>query len=119
MSAFPVNQYYEGDLYISLHSPNILPEFKRENIFKKLSMGMVNFISYSESQTKLLPPPYETKCRDYDKLLNTRSDCIQKCVDQKLSEEFGLNCTWSYENYMLIRKENPFGSSNKSICDYF
>ena len=116
--AFPFIRYHEGDLYISLHSSNILPEFKRENIFQKLSMSKVNFITYSETQTKLLPPPYETKCKEYDRTQNTRSDCIQKCVDQKLSQEFDLNCTWTFNNLILIRKKNSFESSYKSLCNH-
>ena len=117
--SFPFIRFYEGDLYVSLHSSNILPEFKRENIFQKLKMGMVNFITYSESQTILLPAPYETDCKEYDKSeeQNTRSDCIEKCVDQRLTDDFGLKCTWTFENLNLVRRDNRF-QSNKHLCNH-
>ena len=64
VSSFPSIRYYSGDIYVSLHSPNDLPDFKRENIFQELRMGIVNFITYTETQTKLLPKPYETKFKE-------------------------------------------------------
>ena len=117
---FPFIKFHEGDLYISLHSPNVLPDFKRENIFQKLKMSMVNFITYSESQTKLLPPPFETHCRDYDldKSGETRNDCLEKCVDERLSTKFELKCIWSFNNMKLIRPDVMTNISMKSFCDH-
>ena len=116
--SFPLQKYYQDDLYVSLHSPNTLPDFKRENSYQKLEMGMVNFITYSESRIKLL-----TKCTEYelksDGKQNTRNDCIQKCVDNKLKQKYNLNCIWSYDNFKLMRQHNLFDQAEKSICNYF
>ena len=117
--SFPTRIYYTDDFYIALHSPNILPEYQRDNIFQKLTMGKINFITYSESQTKLLPPPYETKCRDYvtdeNGLTYTRSDCLHECLNSGLEEKFKLNCTWTFSNYKLVREHTNI---NKTFCNY-
>ena len=80
-------------------------------------MGKVNFITYSESVTRLLPPPYVSNCKEYDKSeeQNTRSDCIQSCVDQNIMDKFNLNCIWSYGNLNLIRNQNI---TYKHICNW-
>ena len=61
--SFPLNRLYNENFYISLHSQNNLPDYKLENVFRKLEMGRCNFITYSERQTKRLPPPYQTNCK--------------------------------------------------------
>ena len=118
--SFPYEKYYNDDFYVSLHSPNILPDYKRENTFQKLKMGKYNFIAYSESQTRLLPTPYETKCRVYglnnSREQDMRSDCINKCIARKLTEKFYINCFWFTDK--LIRRENLFEFAQAHICDW-
>ena len=116
VSSFPFIRLYEGDIYVSLHSPNSLPDFKRENVFHELKMGMVNFITYSETQTKLLPEPYETKCKTYE--LETRAECVHICMNERLCEVFHLDCVWTLHNNKLIRKDALGDLANKSLCNH-
>ena len=118
------------DLHIAVHSSNILPDFKKENLFlNPMRMGKVNFITYSqggpraqellsESKSILLPSPYLTKCKDYDlKREGMRTDCINRCVDRKMREGLNIECVWTYENYRLISKQSSEYLSNTTICD--
>ena len=88
----------ERNIVFTLHSPNILPEYLFEYQFRKLKLGVQNLITYSESQTVLLPPPYKTNCKHYPinstGEQNMRSDCINQCVNDKLEKEFQLGCVW-------------------------
>ena len=114
--SFPYNKYYDGDFYIALHSSNILPNYERDNIFQKMNMGKINFITYSESQTKLLQSPYQTNCREYKTDGNgLRSDCLHNCVNSRLEEKFNLNCTWTFANFKLVRENSPI---DKPFCNY-
>ena len=84
-------------------------------------MGKENLVTYSETQTKLLPPPYETNCKHYP-IDNTgkqdmRSDCINKCVIDKLEDEFKLGCIWSERNVRLTRLENMLRYRYLPFCD--
>ena len=106
------------DLHIAVHSPNILPDFTKENLFLPMKMGKVNFVTYSESKSILLPPPYLTKCKNYDlKGEGMRTDCINRCVDRKMEKELNIDCVWSYENYRLISKHSSKYLSSTTICD--
>ena len=120
--AYPNGKNFKEDLYVSLHSPNMLPDYTRENAFQRLEMGMNNFITYSESKAILLPPPYETKCKKYmlDHLEeeDMRSDCILKCMIDRLEKQFGLTCVWTYNNNKLIRVKNLFNHSTKPLCNH-
>ena len=122
MEAFPYIQYYQNDLYVSFHSSNILPDYKRSNVFNKIEMGMVNFVTYSEVQTRLLPAPYLTKCLTYQLSnsgeQNVRSDCIQKCLYERLRTQFNLNCFWTYNNMKLIRGDNLLNLSRSPFCNH-
>ena len=120
--SFPLEKFYKEDLYVTIHSPNILPDYTRENVFQKLEMGVVNYITYSESRTELLPPPYETKCKEY-KLDDSdekdmRNDCVLKCMIEKLEQQFGLTCVWTYNNNKLMRVKNLSNHSSKPLCNH-
>ena len=115
VSSFPFDRYYAGEIYASLHSPNVLPDFRRENVFKEIKMGMVNFITYSETQTKLLREPYETKCKNYQD--ETRGECVHTCLHERLSRMFDIECLWSSYNYKLIRMDALGDLANKTLCN--
>ena len=118
---FPTSEYYSGDLHISLHSPNNLPLYIREESFKSLVMNKINVISYSEAGMKLLPAPYDTNCMLYQtesSEQNMRSDFIQKCADKKLLENYPINCFFTNDNFKLIRKDNLFDLSRYRLCDF-
>ena len=120
--SFPYEKYYEEDFYIALHSPNILPPYRRENTFEKLEMGRVNFLSYSEAVTQSLPPPYETNCKTYSlnnsRRQDMRSDCIQKCVVKHLNKKYKNNCLPTLNNDKLVRRENLFDLAHIPFCDW-
>ena len=121
---FPLSQYTVGDFYVALHSANILPNYIREESFKKLEMGKVNAISYQATHTRRLPAPFDTNCKVYrldeEGSHNMRSDCIQKCIDKRLNQLFPeINCLFTKNNYKLIRRENLFKLSGYQLCNYF
>ena len=120
--AYPNGKNFNEDLYVSLHSPNMLPDYTRENEFQRLEMGMNNFITYSESKAILLPPPYETKCKNYmldhSEEQDMRSDCILKCMIDRLEKQFGLTCVWTQDNNKLIRVKNLLNHSAKPLCNH-
>ena len=116
VSSFPFIRFYEGDIYVSLHSPNVMPDFTRENVFQELKMGMINFITYTETQTKLLPEPFETKCKWYEH--ETRAECVHICMNERLSQVFHLDCVWTLHNNKLIRKDALGDLANKSLCNH-
>ena len=115
----PQSWYYDTILMM-LHSPNNLPEVSPENKFLKLKLNVKNEITFTESKSILLPPPYHTNCKNYP-IDSTgrqplRSDCITNCVNNKLEEYKHLGCLWGNSNYRLIRdKVNVF--ENRSLCD--
>ena len=81
---FPLG-YYQN-IYLSLHSPNTLPDANGGN-YHFLTMGKVYTIKYSRILTRLLESNYDTNCFDYDldyKLsnFNMRSDCITWCYQR-------------------------------------
>ena len=83
-----------------------------------MKMGKVNFVTYSESKSILLPSPYLTKCKSYDlKGEGMRTDCINRRVNRKMKEGLNIECVWTYENYRLISKHNSEYLSNTTICD--
>ena len=120
---FPTSLYDSGDFHISLHSANTLPLYKRGESFLSLMIGKYYTISYSEKHVYLLQAPYETDCQTYplDDLGQNqmRSDCIQKCVDGRLLDEFPeVKCLFTYNNYKLIRRENLFNFSSTPYCHH-
>ena len=94
--------------------------YKMDNVFQRINLSMANFITYSESQMRLLPPPYLTNCTEYGKNSehNTRNDCVQKCVDRGLQRQFNLTCVWSNKNFKLMRRDSLQEQSKMGICWY-
>ena len=120
---FPTVLYNSSDFHITLHSPNALPDYRREESFLNLKIGGFYSVSYSGNHIHLLPAPYETSCRNYP--LNgpeddMKSDCIQKCIDEKMLDFFpDKQCVFTYYNFKLIRKENLKRLANIPLCDYW
>ena len=106
---FPLSRYEKSldSFLFALHSLNSMVNFRKQNIFFQLKMGMINYVTYSESQIKLLGP-YLTDCKNYDILGGgsrfMRSDCINSCINRKMEEEFHLGCIWDYDNFRLLRE---------------
>ena len=59
--------------------------------FLLLKAGNIHYVSYNRWKTILLPPPYQTNCRDYDldgkQDYRLRSDCVNHCIYNGLSQE--------------------------------
>ena len=110
--------FNKQDSHIAVHSSNILPEFLKENIFLPLMMGKINFVTYSESKSILLPPPYLTNCKNYDlKREGMRSDCINICVYRKIREELKIQCIFTNGNYRLVSQHISKTFPSTFLCN--
>ena len=62
---------------------------------KAVAKNKVYFLSYDELEEDLLPPPFETKCRDYNTpdsaghSYQSQSDCYEKCFRNQSLETTG------------------------------
>ena len=74
-------------IYFSIHSPNATLYSIKSNNFHFLKMGYEYEMYYLVTKTQLLPPNYETMCREYDPEDSdeerSRSDCRIKCFFDK------------------------------------
>ena len=86
----PTNFINQGNLvgrqiaiYFSIHSPNATLYSIKSKTFQSLKMGYEYEMYYLVTKTQLLPPNYETMCREYDPEDSdeerSRSDCRLKC----------------------------------------
>ena len=87
-------------------------------------MGKINTITYSLSRTHRLPTPYDTNCKVYELdnrgVNDMRSDCVQKCIDNRLQKLFPeLKCVFTLKNYKLIRKNNLDNLAQYPFCNYY
>ena len=84
------NDFFGRQIYFSIHSPNDTLYSLKSNKFYFLKMGYEYKMFYLVTKTQLLPPDYETMCREYDPEDSdeerTRSDCRIKCFFDKYFE---------------------------------
>ena len=78
--------FSETNFYVSIHSPNSLPEMTQDIQFKPLLPNSYYRISYSQINTQLLGTGYDSNCFEYDidykyANFNMRSDCISSCIN--------------------------------------
>ena len=107
-------------IYFSIHSPNILPDFKEDQTFQKLSNAWITLVRYSEIHTTLLPSPYQTHCKTYEletNEQNMRSDCVMKCITDRIIKECDIKCVSPWNNYKPIRENNVHDYYDYPICD--
>ncbi|CAG2105149.1 unnamed protein product [Medioppia subpectinata] len=109
-SWFPANMYetYDSNLQVAIHSPNVLPDLIRGEHFALLEPRHHHLITYSEINTHLLPPDYDTNCRDYYRHDLTsdapiRSDCISRCLISAMQNDCEINCVPQTD--ALLRRE--------------
>ena len=57
--------------YVSIHSPNYLPDFSTSVEFKRVIIGQVADVTYSEIRIKRLGEGYDTDCHSYESTPNT------------------------------------------------
>ena len=94
------------NLFISIHSPNTLPDFSLATDFKTIYLIEDYSLFYASLESHLLGSGYDTNCVDYDldhkfANFNMRSDCITSCMNSKSkfpNNELGYN-------YVLLRKK--------------
>ncbi|CAG2105062.1 unnamed protein product, partial [Medioppia subpectinata] len=126
---------YDGSahVYLSMHSPNIMPQQMSSNNFIRLQAGKWYEMTYNRWKTILLPPGYDTKCRDY-RLSSTKSgdqlraDCVNQCIydglvkhcdHDKQAAQHGQDPLCLYRSDILWRKdlvESGALLDNNRIC---
>ena len=78
-----------------MHSPNTIPNRLTSNYIIKLKTGFMYEMTYNRYKTILLPPPYQTNCKNYDlddkHDYKLRSDCLNHCIYNELREECSLS----------------------------
>ena len=118
------NEWYYHSFYgisqisFSLHSANIYPNFNDAN-FQPINNGYLSLVQYREIHNRLLPPPYETQCKEYDierNGQNMRSDCITECMTDHVMNNCSLNCINDQDNVLLYR-EGIEKYKNYPICN--
>lgn len=82
------NLYYPNDtVTVGVYSPNEAPTTQSELSFTYNSQDYT--VSFNEVSINRLPPPFKTMCKNYEigdpKAVQSRSDCISKCMFQKLT----------------------------------
>ena len=107
----------DNSVYISIHSPNTLPETTNE-YFKTYELKSMYYFEFSQISTKLLGSAYDTDCFEYNldykhANFNMRSDCLIWCYQDYLNKLCHSNSY--YTTPQLVRKEALGQISNKSI----
>ena len=86
-SWYPSLFHNNGAIFFSIHSANATLYSIGSNNFHSLKMGYEYEMYYLVTKTQLLPPNYETMCREYDPEDSdeerSRSDCRIKCFFDK------------------------------------
>ena len=71
------------EYYLSIHSPNTLPELTNDENFIVMNASKDYSVTYSQINTELLDSGYDTNCfkydLDYKHANNMRSDCFTSC----------------------------------------
>ena len=112
-----------GDLLISIHSPNSLPQLES---MVKIDSEKFHEFTYSQINTELLGEGYDTNCFDYnlDKNFNMRSDCGSACIGDAFEKQpdflqYKLACRTTYYplKYELFRLNQTLNlcSSNRNF----
>lgn len=84
--------------------------------------GLSNFIDYQEQQFRLLPKPYVTNCRDYQKEgLESLEDCIAKCLRARYLMQYGVvtlsSTVFKNENVSWSQKRAYPSNAETQICE--
>ena len=113
---------YNINYYVSIHSPNNLPDFIIPATFKQIDIRKEISIKYSENRIQRLGKGYDTDCYDYESdnsfgYYRMRSDCINDCYQKKRREickvDRGLLMSHS-----LIRKDYLVNGNERLISCY-
>ena len=105
--------------FISLHSPNILPNLLNNENFFQIQTQIRYQLTYSQVTTDLLDNRFDTKCREYDlndnlTHINMWSDCVPLCLVDAMKKECRIGCVFQTE--ALLRKNLFINSPNVRYC---
>ena len=94
--------------YVSIHSPNSLPDMKIGKSFVQLETDGEYSITYSQIKVDRLKPGYDTNCLDYDidykyGNFNMKSDCVASCYQDRIRQLCKLNGYWVISLGLLRR----------------
>ena len=111
----PYINYY----YISIHSPNRLPDWNTLVSFKFIKTDQLTFIKYSEQRIQRLGEGFDTDCYLYNSTTNSshyriRSDCVNICYQDKLRKLCKVD-RGIFMSHSLIRKDYLVNGNDKLI----
>ena len=97
------NQAKSGQVDLVFHSAKNLANYESESL-RVIQLKKYNLLRYSEVRTRLLPPPYDTNCKNYEPSY-MRSDCIGQCMLKQLVSKCGHQCLGMSEISIVLRDE--------------
>ena len=108
-------------LYISIHSPNQLPNLDFD-VFKEIDLTQVTTIKYSELRIKRLGKGYNTDCYSYDSEINfkyyrMRSDCVNDCYQDKMRHKCNTDRGFYMSNNLLRKDYLSKGNDKILSCN--
>ena len=95
--------------YVSIHSPNTLPDSKVGKNFVEFDYNADYLSTYSMVSIDRLDPSYDTHCNDYDidyvhANFNMKSDCIASCYQKTMKEMCNLQ-GYLVKSPFLLRRQ--------------
>ena len=108
--------------YISILSPNYLPDFDFQTTFTEIYITDEINIKYCEHRIHRLGEGYDTDCYDYESdnrfgYNRMKSDCVSDCYQDKLRKlckvDHGI-----FMSHSLIRKEYLIGGNERLLSCY-
>ena len=88
------------NLYLAMHSPNLIPEYEVGKHFVEVKTCVTNKVTFSKMSVNV---KYESDCHDSDHGDEQLNDCLAICVMKMLQNNRGDSAVFN-SNY-LIRKE--------------
>ena len=104
--SFPIFPLF--NMRIVMHSADTLPLVR----FSFVNPEYFYVIKYSKWNIKRLGKGYDTDCRDYDSTINTRSDCIFDCYQDKLKN---VCQTEDIIKFYILKKKIYFDQINLKL----
>ena len=102
--SFPLHTYMF--YYLSIHSPNHLPDLDGRQEFKMINIREVTTIKFSELRIERLGNGFDTDCYSFETENNysyyrMRSDCLNDCYQDKLRDICKVESGYFMSNYLL------------------
>lgn len=109
-----------NSFFFSMHSPNTLPDLIQGQNFMTIKTKLQHVITFSQINTQLLPPTYDTGCAHYDlddsnpQTPSLRSDCISHCILKDLQSLCQIDCIFQTE--ILLRRDLFLQNKTLRFC---